>query len=104
MPPGRDPEEGSVAKLSNIRKAWLRQFGSITNNRAVDASVPFRDGSDKVAPKITVKGPNGGDIIPSGAIITISWDSIDPGGIAKHDILLSLDGGTSYPVEIATLL
>ncbi len=104
VPTGRDPEQEAISKLSNIRRAWLKQFGSITNNRAVDAAVPFRDGSDKVAPKITVKGPNGGDIIPSGAIITISWDSTDPGGIAKHDILLSLDGGKSYPVEIATLL
>lgn len=103
-PPGKEPEDDTIAKLSTIRKAWLKQFASITNNRAVDAVVPFRDGSDKVAPKITVKGPNGGDIIPSGAIITISWDSMDPGGIAKHDIFLSLDGGASYPVEVATLL
>ncbi|MBI4851821.1 MAG: hypothetical protein HY819_08505 [Acidobacteria bacterium] len=103
-PPGNEPDSETIAKLSNIRKTWLRQFASITNNRPVDASLPFRDGSDKVAPKITVKGPSGGDLVPSGAIITISWDSMDPGGIAKHDILLSLDGGKSYPFQVATLL
>lgn len=103
-PPGIEPEPDSILKLSNLRKAWLTQFASLTNNRQVNATVPFRDGSDKVAPKITVTGPNGGDLIPSGAIITISWDSSDPGGIAKHDILLSLDGGKSFPVEVARLV
>lgn len=104
VPVGQEPDSESISKLSSFRKAWLNQFASITNNRSVDANLPFRDGSDKLAPKITVQSPNNGDLIPSGAIITITWDSSDLGGIAKHDILLSLDGGKTFPVTIAKLL
>ncbi len=104
-PLGKEPDPETLDKLSTIRKAWLRQFAMLTNGgRIIDATAPARGGSDMKPPKIKVKGPNGGDVVPAGSIITISWDSSDENGIAKHDIFLSLDGGITYPVSVASLL
>lgn len=105
VPLGNEPDPETLDKLSIIRKAWLRQFTMLTGGaRTIDATTPAKGGSDTKPPKITVKGPNGGDVIPAGSIITISWDSSDENGIAKHDILLSFDGGITYPFAIAKSL
>lgn len=104
-PPGKEPEDEVIEQVSNLRKAWFNQFSSITNNRRrLDGSIPAQGGSDTTPPQIVVKGPSGGDVVPAGAIITISWDSKDNNTIAKHDIFMSLDGGQTFPIEVATLL
>jgi len=104
-PPGKEPKDQTIEQVNNLRKAWISQFSSITNNRRkVDSSIAFQGGSDTTPPQIVVKGPSGGDVVPAGAIITISWDSKDNNTIAKHDILMSLDGGQTFPIEVAKLL
>jgi hypothetical protein len=43
-----------------------------------------------------------GEIIQSGSTYTITWTSSDNVGVISQEILLSTDGGLTYPVTIAS--
>lgn len=53
-------------------------------------------------PTVRLLAPNGGEVIQAGSVFTIRWASSDDRGIASHDLLLSTDGGQSFPVTIQT--
>ncbi|MBL8150369.1 MAG: hypothetical protein JNN15_10635, partial [Blastocatellia bacterium] len=57
--------------------------------------------SDTVVPTVTVGTPNGGETINAGSQVTINWTSSDNIGVTRHDIALSTDGGSTFPVSIA---
>jgi len=40
--------------------------------------------------------PNGGEIVEAGAPFTITWQSSDNVAVQYHDLLLSVDGGTTF--------
>ncbi|MBL8194086.1 MAG: hypothetical protein JNM06_09885 [Blastocatellia bacterium] len=56
---------------------------------------------DASAPTITVSTPNGGEKVTNNSPFTIKWVSDDDVGVTSHDIELSTDGGTTFPVSIA---
>ena len=53
----------------------------------------------------TLLTPRGGEMFLIGSVVPIKWKSsaFDP-VLASHDILLSTDGGTSYPTTLASAL
>ena len=53
----------------------------------------------------TLIAPRGGEMFLTGSVVPIQWKSsaFNP-LLASHDILFSTDGGTSYPVTIASAL
>ncbi len=53
-------------------------------------------------PTVRLLAPNGGEVIPAGSVFTIRWISSDDRGLASHDLLLSTDGGQSFPFTIRT--
>ena len=54
----------------------------------------------RVVPSVRVVAPNGGEVILGGSTYTIRWASSD--GVVSQDILLSLDGGATFPIVIAS--
>ncbi|MCK4546878.1 MAG: T9SS type A sorting domain-containing protein [Candidatus Eisenbacteria sp.] len=56
---------------------------------------------DTEAPAVSVQAPNGGELLEGGMPFTIRWDADDNFGIASTRILLSTDGGATYPETIA---
>jgi agmatine/peptidylarginine deiminase len=54
-----------------------------------------------LAPTAYVKSPNGGEVFTPGAVVNITWLSDDDVGVSNVDILLSTDGGQTYPTTIA---
>ncbi|MBX7222526.1 MAG: S8 family serine peptidase [Blastocatellia bacterium] len=56
---------------------------------------------DTGPPTVSLLAPQGGELV-SGQEYLISWESKDDGKITRHDITLSLNEGTSFPVSIAT--
>jgi Zn-dependent metalloprotease len=60
--------------------------------------------SDTEPPVVTVTDPNGGETIIGGVSpYTIRWASDDNVGVAHTHILLSTDGGSTYPDTLASL-
>lgn len=53
-------------------------------------------------PTVRLLAPNGGEIIQAGSGFAVRWASSDDRGIASHDLLLSTDGGQSFPIAIQT--
>ncbi|MFH1679111.1 MAG: hypothetical protein ABIH26_00535, partial [Candidatus Eisenbacteria bacterium] len=58
---------------------------------------------DGEAPVVTVLDPNGGEEIDALTDYTIVWTSSDNVGVTATFVLLSTDGGTTYPDTIASL-
>jgi hypothetical protein len=59
-------------------------------------------GGDTEDPVVTVIAPNGGEVWGYGSTYDITWSADDNVGVTSIDILLSTDGGSSYPHTIAT--
>ena len=56
------------------------------------------------APTAYLKSPNGGERLLPNSVHQIAWISDDDQAVATVDLLLSLDGGQSYPVTLASQL
>ena len=64
-----------------------------------DGNFTISDGTD---PVVTVISPNGGENWWVDSFFDIMWDATDNVGVTSVDILLSTDGGATYPTTIAT--
>jgi hypothetical protein len=53
-------------------------------------------------PTVTVSSPNGGETWDIDSFFDITWTADDDVGVTSIDILLSTDGGATYPHTIAT--
>lgn len=60
------------------------------------------NGIDTTPPTITVSAPNGGETISANSQVTIKWGSNDDVGVMQHEIVLSTDGGNTFPIPIAS--
>ena len=70
--------------------------------------IHFEDGDayvsvavNPVAPSVWVYGPNGGEILQVGDPDTVRWVAIDDLGVDSVSVLLSRDGGATFPEVIA---
>jgi hypothetical protein len=57
---------------------------------------------DPWPPAVTVTQPAGGEVLEYGTVYEITWEALDNGLIDSVSILLSLDGGFTYPDIIAS--
>ena len=64
-----------------------------------DANFTISDGTDR---SVTVTDPNGGEIWEIDSFFDIMWVATDNIGVTSIDILLSTDGGATFPTTIAT--
>lgn len=102
--PGREPDPRDIEKVKRIRNEWVSYFKTATGGVGTAETTLILGGSDTKPPEVTLKNPNGGEVLESGSTIQITWSASDVNGIAKQDIDLSLDGGASYPINIASYL
>ena len=54
----------------------------------------------QLPPSVRVLSPNGGEVLTGGSRFTIRWTASER--IIEQEILLSLDGGASFPITIAS--
>ena len=52
---------------------------------------------DETGPAVQVLAPNGGEFWPVGSTHDIDWLAVDPAGVDSVTILLSADGGSTFP-------
>ncbi|MBL8150940.1 MAG: IPT/TIG domain-containing protein [Blastocatellia bacterium] len=70
------------------------QMGELNNAYTYEGSVP--------PPAFRLLSPNGGEVFSAGGpTINIDWE-IDSNGTPKQRLLLSTDGGATFPIEIAS--
>ncbi len=50
---------------------------------------------------VEIKSPDGGEVLSGGSVEQIRWKSYPHPSLASYTLLLSTDGGTSYPETIA---
>jgi len=57
---------------------------------------------DTEQPTVSVLGPNGGEELPGGDPVEITWSASDNVAVTSIDILRSWDGGATFPDVVAT--
>jgi hypothetical protein len=74
-----------------------------TNEASDESDADFEiQWQDIDVPVVTVIDPNGGEQLPGGQSFDIEWSATDNVGITNTEILLSTDGGGTYPTTIAS--
>jgi hypothetical protein len=68
------------------------------------ATGTIRNDDETIAPAVAVTAPNGGESLPVSIPVEIHWTATDDGGIRDVDILLSRDGGATWPEILASAL
>lgn len=61
----------------------------------------IQNDDDATAPAVTVLAPNGGENLIVGNPVSILWNATDNLAVSTVDILLSRDGGATYPEVLA---
>jgi len=59
--------------------------------------------SDSSPPQVGITAPNGGEIIDTGSVFTISWTASDNVAVTSQDVLLSTDGGATFSPIVSGL-
>jgi hypothetical protein len=88
-------EGGAPVKIFEAAKSG-DSFGVLTFVKGIPRA------TDNTPPTVKVNMPNGGETVSSGTQLAISFTSSDTVGVASHDIGLSTDGGTTFPISVAT--
>ena len=57
---------------------------------------------DSIPPNVEVVAPNGGEVLTPGSEYEIEWEAYDAVGVTSITILLSDDGGLTFPHTVAT--
>ena len=100
--------ESYVALTSQVRFRFIASDydpGSLVEAGVDDFSlVALAEPSDTMPPVVTVIAPNGGEelIGGAGAIFDVVWSASDDVGVTLTKILLSTDGGATYPDTLAS--
>jgi len=79
--------------------------GTLASGQAysIVSSAPLGTGTpDTEDPVVTVTSPNGGENWAIDSFFDITWTATDNVGVTSIDILLSTDGGATFPTTIAT--
>lgn len=58
--------------------------------------------ADTQPPTVNFNSPNGGETFFIGSPLNISWKSQDNVAVTTQDLFLSTDGGTTFPIALAT--
>jgi hypothetical protein len=89
-----------VAPTSQARvKVVAHDAAGNTGEDVSDGDFTIADGTP---PEVTVTAPNGGETWDIEGTYDITWTATDDQGVTEIDILLSSDGGATYPHTIAT--
>jgi hypothetical protein len=75
-----------------------RRAASATGTFAILQAPPI----DNIAPTVNFSSPVGGESFNSGSNLNIAWVSSDNVGVTSQDLSLSIDGGQTFPMTIAS--
>jgi hypothetical protein len=99
--------EDFVALTSQTRVRFIAQDqspGSVVEAAIDDFTITACEGAapDGTAPTVAVLGPNGGETLVKNTQCEITWNAGDDVGVTSVNVLLSTDGGATYPTLLAT--
>lgn len=87
----------SPARIQVTAKDAAGNVGSDVSDAPFIIQVP-----DTQAPTVKITSPNGGEKLKAGSSFTITWQSSDNVGIKSQNILLSTDGGATFPTTLVS--
>ncbi len=93
-PSSRDNDGGATAILVTDISGT-----AMTMSAFVEVGVPT---ADTVPPEVGVLGPNGGEDWAAGSAHAVAWTATDNVGVVGVSVLLSYDGGQTFPETLAT--
>ncbi len=76
-----------------------RRASSTTANFTISGN---GNGGDTQPPTVNFNSPIGGEKFNSGDSLQINWTSSDNVGVTSQDLSLSTDGGSTFPITLAT--
>jgi subtilisin family serine protease len=101
-----EPNDGIYSWQVDVAPTTQARVKVIAYDAAGNDGEDVSDGNftiaDGTVPEVTVLVPNGGEVWEALSIQDITWDAADNIGVTSIDILLSSDGGATYPDTIAT--
>ncbi len=96
--------EDYISLTNQVKLRFIAQDydpGSVVEAAIDDVVITTCQAGDQQAPQVTVVQPNGGEILEHGTDYEVRWIASDNVGVTSMTILLSTDGGTSFPDTIA---
>jgi len=98
--------EEHIALSAQVRVRFIAQdtgSGSIVEAAVDDFSIVACEESapDVLAPTVVVLAPDGGETLEHDTQYEIRWSAEDNVGVTGITILLSVDGGATYPITVA---
>ncbi len=101
-----EPNDGSFSWLVNVTPTTQARIKVIAYDAATNSGEDISDANFTIAdgepPEVTVIVPNGGETWDIDSFFDIRWTATDDIGVTTVDIVLSLDGGGTFPYTIAT--
>jgi len=101
-----EPNDGHFGWLANVAPTAQARVRVIAHDAASNIGADESDADftlyDGEPPLVTVIEPNGGENWAVDSFFDIMWNATDNIGVTSIDILLSSDGGATYPHTIAT--
>ncbi|MFH1313222.1 MAG: C25 family cysteine peptidase, partial [Candidatus Eisenbacteria bacterium] len=101
-----EPNDGVYPWLVDVSLTTEARVKVIAYDAAMNSGQDESDGDFEIAdgtdPNVTVTEPNGGETWAIDSFFDITWSASDNVGVTTVDILLSSDGGATYPHTIAT--
>ncbi len=89
--------------VSGLYLVSVTHKGTLSSNQAYSLALSLSAGTqDTEDPQVTVTAPDGGEVWSEGTTYDITWNATDNVGVTSIDILLSTDGGATFPTTIAT--
>lgn len=91
-----------VINKAQIRVSTVDLGARRTSDSTGNFSILKMPAGDTQAPMVTFLSPRGNEEFVAGNNLQISWTSSDNVGVTSQDLSLSLDGGTTFPISIAS--
>lgn len=84
--------------VTSVRIADLSSV-AMTMTAFIEVGIPTVDSQP---PQVHLLSPNGGEVLAAGATQVIAWSATDNVGVASVDLMLSYDGGVTFPETLVS--
>ncbi len=91
-----------TAERATVRVTATDNAGKTGSGVSGEFRIARKEPPDTTPPQVRLLSPNGGEKVRIGSTLTIQWQATDDRAVVSQDLFLSTDGGTSFPIKIAT--
>jgi hypothetical protein len=99
----QDTNGSGIATFNPSPTTTGTMYVTVTKHNYIpyEGSATVQEAGDTTPPVVTVNAPNGGEVWYMGTTQNINWTATDNVGVTSITIVLSRDGGTTFPDTLA---